>query len=101
MEQAFYYLYETINLTNGRKYIGQHCTYDLDDGYYGTSKELKNDIKSGHKYKVNIIKHFDNIFDLGFAEFMEIKNRNALKDPTYYNKDGRIHFNYCFIRNKK
>ena len=101
MKDAYYYLYETTNLTNKRKYIGQHCTYDMNDGYYGTSKELKEDIKSGHNYKVNIIKHFDNIFDLGFAEFMEIKKRNAVKDPTYYNKDGRLYFNYCFERNKK
>ena len=59
MKDAYYYLYETTNLTNKRKYIGQHCTYDMNDGYYGTSKELKEDIKSGHNYKVNIKKAWD------------------------------------------
>ena len=101
METNYYYLYETVNLTNGKKYIGQHCTHKMDDNYFGSSTQLKEDIKSGHRYKVNVLKTFDNIYELGFAEFMEIKNRNAIKDPTYYNKDGRIHFNYAFIKPKK
>lgn len=31
--ESYYYVYETQNLTNGKKYIGQHCTHDLNDGY--------------------------------------------------------------------
>jgi hypothetical protein len=99
--ENFYYLYVTTNLTNGKKYIGQHCTHDLNDGYYGSCKELIKDIKSGHEYKVKILKYFKNIYNLGFAEFMEIKKKNAIKNENYYNKDGRIYFNYCFVRNKK
>ena len=57
--KAIYYTYETTNLTNGRKYLGQHCTYNINDGYYGTCKELIEDIENGHEYKVNILKYYD------------------------------------------
>lgn len=97
MENAFYYTYETTNLTNGRKYIGQHCTYNLNDGYYCSDKDLKYDVKvNGHKYVTIILEHFTNIFDLGDAEYNEIKSRNAHNDINYYNDRLHKYYNYSF-----
>lgn len=97
--ESYYYVYETENLTNGKKYIGQHCTHNLNDGYYGSDKKLKADIKSGHQYKVTILKWCKDIYELGDSEYEEIKNRNALKDPTYYNhkvNSGYKNYNFEF-----
>ena len=96
MKDAFYYLYEIVNLTNGKKYIGQHCTKDLNDNYVGTSKQLRQDIKNGDKYNVNIIQHFANIFDLGDAEFEMIKKTNACNKSEYYNKYNSRYYNVHF-----
>lgn len=96
MENAFYYLYETTNLTKDKKYIGQHCTLNINDGYFGSNRELKTDIKKGDKYKVTILQFFNNIYDLGEAEYNKIAEVNAIKNPKYYNKRGPIYFNYCF-----
>lgn len=41
----YYGLYKITNLANGKMYIGQHVTSDLDDGYMGSSKILKCAIK--------------------------------------------------------
>jgi len=41
-----YIVYKTINLTNGKYYIGKHLqANDNFDGYYGSSPHLKNAIK--------------------------------------------------------
>lgn len=101
MKKAFYYLYVITNLTTRRKYIGQHCTYYLNDGYTGSNKELNEAIANGDKFKIRILKFFDNIFDLGYAERDLILLLKADRNPKYYNKDHRLYFNHCFERNSK
>jgi group I intron endonuclease len=39
------YIYEVTNLVNGKTYIGQHITDNLEDGYLGSGKALKAAIK--------------------------------------------------------
>jgi hypothetical protein len=34
----YYLLYEITNLVNGKTYIGQHITKNIEDGYMGTNK---------------------------------------------------------------
>ena len=34
------YVYETINLINGKKYIGKHVSNSFDSNYYGSGKNL-------------------------------------------------------------
>jgi len=85
----YYYTYKTTNLTKRRYYIGQHSTQNLNDGYYGSSKELKKDVENGDKYNVEILEFFDNKEDLAIAEQTLIKENNAVRDLGYYNhSDG-------------
>ena len=37
----FYGIYKITNLVNGKMYVGQHVTSDLDDGYMGSGKIIK------------------------------------------------------------
>ena len=41
----FYGLYRITNLTNGKMYIGQHVTDNIDDGYMGSGKIVKQAVK--------------------------------------------------------
>lgn len=40
----YYFIYETTNLINGKKYRGMHKTSNLNDGYLGSGKALQNAI---------------------------------------------------------
>lgn len=36
----YYFVYEIINLINGKKYIGKYFIDDLNDGYFGFGKVI-------------------------------------------------------------
>ncbi len=38
-------IYKTTNLLNGRFYIGMHSTDNLEDGYLGSGKRIKAEVK--------------------------------------------------------
>lgn len=65
-----YYLYEVTNLVNGKTYIGQHITDDLEDGYLGSGKALKAAIKKyGRKnFKKEILVFANGPTSLNFLE---------------------------------
>jgi group I intron endonuclease len=44
MKKKHYLVYKTTCLLNGKIYIGQHQTYDLNDGYIGSGTALKKDV---------------------------------------------------------
>ena len=41
----YYFIYRTTNLINGKYYIGQHHTEDLNDGYLGSGRVFIQAIK--------------------------------------------------------
>lgn len=74
-----YYLYKTINLTNNKFYIGVHQTTDINDGYLGSGKELKKDIKKLGK----------NNFTKEILQFFNTKEEMLLKEAEIVN------FEFC------
>jgi hypothetical protein len=48
MEKQFNYVYATTNVITKKQYIGDHSTDNLDDGYLGSGKILK---EAKRKYK--------------------------------------------------
>lgn len=81
------YIYETTNLINGKKYIGQHKSEKFDRNYYGSGKILKQAID---KYKfenfsVKLIEKCNSQEELNEREIYWIAYYNAAKDENYYN----------------
>ena len=60
-EKKYYYFYKIVNDSNGKYYYGVHSTHNLSDGYCGSSKRLKKDIKNLgiEHFKKYILKFFD------------------------------------------
>ena len=84
------YIYLTTNLVNGKKYVGKHKSSYFDPEYKGSGKLLWRAInKYGwDSFKVEIIKECDSLEDLNQKEIDEIKLREAVTSPEYYNMKG-------------
>lgn len=81
------YIYKTINIFNGKIYIGQHRTKQEYDSYLGSGKKLKQAIK---KYGVNyflkgIIEYCNDDNELNEKEIYWIKQLNATDNKIGYN----------------
>ena len=63
-------VYKTTNLINGKFYIGQHKTNNLEDGYLGSGKLLQRAIKKYgvENFKREILMYCDNQTDMSFYE---------------------------------
>ena len=85
-EKQFHYLYKITNTKNGKYYIGMHSTHNLNDGYMGGGKRIRNSIRK-HGLSVHtkeILEYFENRELLRQKE-IEIVNENLLKDPMCMN----------------
>jgi hypothetical protein len=45
MNYQYYIVYKITNLLNNKYYIGVHSTDDLNDGYLGSGRQIKEAIK--------------------------------------------------------
>lgn len=82
----YFYIYKTTNLVNGKYYIGMHSTYNLDDGYMGSGKNIRKVIKIEGKqnFKTEILEFYNSAEDCSLRE-NEIVNKILLKDNLCYN----------------
>ena len=88
--KIYFYIYEITNLVNGKNYIGQHITDDLEDGYLGSGKALKAAIKKygRENFKKEILIFSNGPTSLNFIERCLIPLWWA-ELPTNYNmKEG-------------
>ena len=73
MKKVFFFLYETTNLINGKKYRGIHKTDNLNDGYIG----------SGFALKLSVKKHGKQNFKREILEFCSSYNELLEKEKIY------------------
>ncbi len=85
----YYLLYEITNLVNGKTYIGQHTTENVDDGYMGSGKAIMDAIKKYGKenFKKEILLYAKNEVALNFferalvtPEFIELNTNYNLRE---------------------
>ncbi len=85
-EKQFHYLYKITNTKNGKYYIGMHSTHNIDDGYMGGGKRIRNSIRK-HGLQVHskeILEYFEDRESLRQKE-IEIVNEDLLNDPMCIN----------------
>lgn len=88
----YYYLYEIKNTLSGKIYIGVHKTNDLNDGYMGSGKVLKQAVE---KYGINvftktILEHFDTYEDALKREQEIVTEEFLSRDDVYNIKCGGL-----------
>jgi hypothetical protein len=85
--KKYHYVYKTINTIDGRYYIGAHSTDDIDDSYFGSSKELLSDIKKYGKeaFKKEILQFVEFEHEKWIAEAAHVTLEVA-HDLNSYNK---------------
>jgi group I intron endonuclease len=86
MERQFNYVYVTTNIKNGKRYIGDHSTDNLNDGYLGSGIILGHAIKKYGKenFKKEILEKFDTRKEAFDAQEKWINEYNTLR-PNGYN----------------
>ena len=85
-EKKYHYIYKITCLKNNRYYIGMHSTDNLDDGYFGGGKRIKNSVKKHGKdaHRKEILEFFENR-DLLRQREVELVDEKLLKDPICMN----------------
>ena len=85
-ERKYHYIYKITCLKNERYYIGMHSTDNLEDGYMGGGKRIKNSVKKHGKdaHRKEITEFFENREDLKNRE-MQLVNEELLNDPMCMN----------------
>lgn len=81
------YIYETTNLINGKKYIGQHKCKNFDEKYIGSGTYLHHAInKYGREnFECKMIEECDSREQLNEREIYWINFYNAVNSDCFYN----------------
>lgn len=87
VENPYGYVYRTINLLNGKKYIGQHAKPEFDKFYYGSGKVL---LKALDKYgkenfKIEVLGWAESKEELDQKEIWWIELFDAVNSDVFYN----------------
>lgn len=85
MKKKHYLVYRTTCLLNGKIYIGQHQTYDINDGYIGSGSALNEDVEKFGKenFKREILFDFDNFTDMDNKERELVTEEFVKRSDTY------------------
>jgi hypothetical protein len=85
--KKYHFVYETTNLINGKKYIGKHSTGNRKDSYFGSNKQLKEDIKKHGVKNFNraILKEFSTEEE-SYEFEKQMVTIEIANDPMYYNR---------------
>lgn len=83
---VFYTIYKITNKINGKIYIGKHQTQDLNDGYMGSGKLIKNAIeKYGiENFEKEILYQFETEKEMNIKE-ADLVTEDFVKEETNYN----------------
>lgn len=87
-QDAIYYIvYEITDKTNGMKYIGKHKTTNINDGYMGSGRLLKQnqEIKGIENFTKKILHLCKDEQHMAEMEAMEIEKVKAYENNMYYN----------------
>lgn len=81
------YIYLTTNLVNGKMYVGKHKASEFNPEYKGSGNLVCRafDKYGWDNFKVELLKECDSIEELNQSEINEIKLRDAVRSPQYYN----------------
>ena len=82
-----YLIYLITNKLDGRIYVGQHTTDNINDGYMGSGTYIKRSQKrlGMENFDKTILFDFDNFEDMDFME-MDIVNKEFCSSKHAYNK---------------
>ena len=85
-EKKYHYIYKITCLKNERYYIGMHSTDNLEDGYMGGGKRIKNSVKKHGKdaHRKEILEFFESREDLRNRE-IQLVNEELINDPMCMN----------------
>lgn len=87
MTTKYMFVYRTTNLLNGKSYIGQHVTTNLNDGYLGSGTILKKAIEKYGKenFEREILEFASSMEELNKLEIKYIDQNNAVENDEFYN----------------
>jgi hypothetical protein len=85
-DDKYYLVYKTTNLINGKFYVGVHETYNLNDGYLGSGKILRNSVYYHGKenFKREILEFCDNKENM-YKKEKELVTEELIKNPKCMN----------------
>ena len=86
----FYYLYQITNLVNNKIYVGVHKTKNLDDGYMGSGKVIKDAIRKYgiDNFRKDILETFENVEAMYAREKEIVTDEFLLREDVYNLRRG-------------